>query len=296
MISAAPPHVVAVGEVLWDEFPDGARLGGAPANFAVHCAAMGGRAALVSRVGQDGRGRETLDLLRGRGVDVGFIQQDAGRPTGRVRVTLQEGRPAYEIVEGMAWDAIEWEPRLLSLAQAADAVCFGTLARRSEPSRRTLGRFVAECGEACLKTLDINFRQGYHSEEVVRESLRLADVLKLSDEEVPILRGYLRGAGDDGAFLNEVRERFQVETVVLTLGAKGCRVLGPEGDLRVSAAPRQVVNTVGAGDAFTAAFVLHRLAGKDALTCADRGNRAGGYVTTQDSATPELPEAFRVFG
>ncbi|MBI2952122.1 carbohydrate kinase [bacterium] len=294
-MAAVPPHIVAIGEVLWDEFPDGARLGGAPANFAVHCAGLGARVTLVSRVGQDSRGREALDLLRGRGVGVDFVQRDPERPTGWVRVTLRDGRPSYEIVEGVAWDAIEWEARLLPLAQGADVVCFGTLAQRNEQSRGTLRRFLAACGEGCLRALDLNFRQRFHSEEVVRESLRLTDVLKLSDEEVPTLRGYLKGAGDDGTFLNGVRERFGIETAVLTLGAEGCRVLGPEGDLRVPAAPRQVVNTVGAGDAFTAAFVLHRLAGRDAFTCADRGNRAGGYVAAQDSATPELPGEFRVF-
>ncbi len=290
------PHVVAFGEVLWDEFPEGVRLGGAPANFAVHCASMGARVSLVSRVGTDDRGREALDRLRGRGVDVGFVQEDGERPTGRGRVTVRDGRPAYEIVEGVAWDAIGWEPRLMSLAQAADVVCFGTLAQRSGPSREALRRFAGACRGACLRVLDINFRQSYHSETIVRESLGLSNVLKLSDEEVPFLRGYLKGADDDGAFLNEVRERFEIETVALTLGAQGCRVLGPEGDLRVPAAPRKVVNTVGAGDAFTAAFILNRLAGRDAFTCADRANGAGGYVTTQDSATPELPEEFGVFG
>jgi fructokinase len=286
---------VAVGEVLWDEFPDGARLGGAPANFAVHCAGMGARVTLVSRVGRDDRGREALDLLRGRGVGVDFIQRDPERPTGRVRVTLRDGRPSYEIVEGVAWDALSWEARLLPLAKGADAVCFGTLAQRNGQSRKALRRFVATCREGCLRVLDINFRQRFHSEEVVRESLHLANLLKLSDEEVPALRGYTGGAGDDGAFLNGVRERFGIETVVLTLGAEGCRVLGPEGDLRIPATPQRVVNTVGAGDAFTAAFVLHRLAGRDAFTCADWGNRAGGYVATQDSATPELPGEFRIF-
>jgi fructokinase len=294
-MAAVPPHIVAIGEVLWDEFQDGARLGGAPANFAVHCAGMGARVTLVSRVGQDDRGREALDLLRGRGVGVDFVQQDPGRPTGRVRVTLRGGRPSYEIVEGVAWDALSWEARLLPLAQGAGAVCFGTLAQRDEQGRETLQRFVAACREGCLRVLDLNFRQRFHSEEVVRESLRQADILKLSDEEVPTLRAYVGGDGDDGAFLNGVRERFGIETVVLTLGAEGCRVLGPEGDLRVPAAPRRVVNTVGAGDAFTAAFVLRRLAGGDACTCADWGNRAGGYVATQDSATPELPGEFRVF-
>ena len=290
-----PPRIVALGEVLWDEYPNGARLGVDPANFAVHSAALGGRAALVSRVGLDARGEETLAVLKGRGVDVTSVQRDPARPTGRVRVTLQEGRPSYEIVEGVAWDAVTWEEGLRHLARAADVVCFGTLAQRRPESRETLTRFVKGTPEGCLRTLDINFRQHYHSDGVVRASLRLADLLKLSDEETPTLRSYIGGAEDDGAFLSGVRERFGIETVVLTLGAEGCRVIGPEGDFRVPAAPRQVVNTVGAGDAFTAAYILSRLAGRDALACAQEANRVGGYVTTQDSGTPELPEEYRIF-
>ena len=290
------PLIVAIGEVLWDEFPDGVRLGGAPANFAVHCAALGGRMTLVSRVGADARGEETLVLLKGRGVDVTFVQKDGASPTGRVRVALREGIPSFEIVEGVAWDALAWEERLQGLAMAADVVCFGTLGQRSAMSRETVSRFLEETRPGCLKVLDINFRQHFHSEGVVRESLRLTDVLKLSDEEVPILRDHLGGPEDEEEFLSMVRDRFGIETVVLTLGAKGCRVIGPEGDFESPTTPHNVVNTVGAGDAFTAAYILHRLAGHDARTCACEANRVGGYVTTQNSGTPALPGEFRDSG
>lgn len=288
------PQIVAVGEVLWDEFPDGVRLGGAPANFAVHTAALGGRIALVSRVGADAQGQETLCRLSARGVDTRYVQEDPARPTGRVVVTLQEGKPSYQIVEGVAWDAIAWAEPLTDLARRAGVVCFGTLAQRHPDSRGSVIRFVRETQSRCLKVLDINFRQHYHTEEVVRESLLLSDVLKLSDDETPVLRDYLGGQGDDAAFLSDVRNRFGIDTVIQTLGAAGCRVFGPEGDIRVASAPQRVVNTVGAGDAFTAAYVLCRIAGRDALTSACHANRVGGYVTTQDSGTPALPEAFRI--
>ncbi len=289
------PRIVAFGEVLWDVFPDGARLGGAPANFAVHAASLGAEAVLVSRVGKDAEGTEALRGLEARGVNVDFVQEDAARSTGAVRVTLTEGEPAYEIVEGAAWDAVGWEDRMKALAQQADTICFGTLAQRCETSRSALQRFVAEASGECLKVLDLNFRQQYHSQEVVRGSLCTADLLKLSQDEVPILRDYVEGVEDDTVFLLDLLESFRIEWVVLTLGAQGCRVVGPEGDCQVPAEPQEVVNTVGAGDAFTAAFVLNLLAGEDVRTCAERANRAGGYVTTQDSATPDFPEAFRVF-
>ena len=291
----ARPCVIAVGEVLWDVFSEGARLGGAPANFAVHAASLGADAFLVSRVGRDKEGETALRMLAGRGLNVDFVQVDEARPTGTVPVTVVDGEPSYEIVEGAAWDAIAWEPRLEGLAQRAQAVCFGSLAQREATSRRTLQRFVEAVPEGCMRVVDINFRQHYHSRSVVDWSLRFADLLKLNDEEVRILRGYLGGSEDDGDFLREVCERFRIGRAVLTLGAEGCRVIGPREDVRVAAAHQDVVNTVGAGDAFTAAFVLNLLAGQDVRACAERANQAGGYVTTQDGAIPEFPETFRVF-
>ncbi len=276
--------------------PGRCTLGGAPANFAIHAAALGARSAFVSRVGMDPMGDGILEALRVRGVDEQFVRRDRERPTGTVNVALEAGEPTYEIVEGVAWDHILWAPGMEGLAAKARAVCFGTLGQRCPLSRRTIQRLVASTPETCLRVLDINFRRHYHSAEVVHASLCTADLLKLSEEEVPILREYLGGIGDEAAFLLDLRDRFDTERVVLTLGAGGCRVLGPEGDIRVPSPTRKVLNTVGAGDVFAAAFVLHLLAGADGRTCAERANRAGGYVVAQDSGTPEFPEEFRVFG
>lgn len=225
------PRLVAIGELLWDLFPDGARLGGAPANVAAHAAALGADAALVSRVGRDAEGVRALRALAARGA----------------------------------------------------------------ASREAVQRFVAAAPEGCLRVLDLNFRQHDHSEAVVRASLGLADVLKLSREEVAVLRNYVDGPGEEGAFLAGVREQFSIGWAVLTLGAEGCRIIGPGVDETVPAKPQRVLDAVGAGDAFTAAFALHLLSGANARACAERANAVGGYVVTQAGGMPPLPEEFRVF-
>ena len=291
-----PPVVVALGAVLWDVFIDGARLGGAPANFAVHAAALGAQSALVSCVGDDAMGRDALEILRGRGVATEAVQVHAHRPTGRVIVTLEDGQPAYEIVEDVAWDALTWQSELARLARVARVICFGTLDQRDPQSRRAIVNFLDAASPACLRVLDINFRQHFHTEEVVLSSLARADVLKLNDEEVPLLRDYVGGVADVDAFLIELRMRFDLQCVVLTLGADGCRVISHAGICHAVGEKQRVVNTVGAGDAFTAAFALHLLNGATIQTCAEQANAIGGFVTTQDSGMPALPERFRVWG
>lgn len=289
------PVVVTIGELLWDLFPDGERLGGAPANFAVHAAGLGANSILISRVGRDERGAEAVRILAARGMPVDFIQEDPERQTGIVPVTLSDGQPSYEIVEGVAWDAIAWEARFPDVLAEADAFCFGTLAQRETVSRRTTERLLGTLPAGCLRVLDINFRQHYHSLPVVETALRHADLLKLNDEEVGTLRDYVGGDPDDGDFLRDLTARYAIARVVVTMGARGCRVIDRETDLAVPAPAQRVVNTVGAGDAFAAAFVLHQLAGHDVRTCAEAANRAGGFVTTQDSGTPAFPDAYRVF-
>jgi fructokinase len=225
---------------------------------------------------------------------VDCVQTDADRQTGIVPVTLADGQPTYEIVEGVAWDAIEWVDAFHEVLEKADAFCFGTLAQRASGSRRTTEAFLGALGDRCLRVLDINFRQHYHSREVVEKSLRHTDLLKLNDEELGILRDYVGGDEDDGQFLKEILDRYGIERAVLTLGKDGCRIIDRSIDISVPAEPQRVVNTVGAGDAFAAAFVLHQLAGHDARTCAEMANRAGGFVTTQDSGTPVFPGEYRV--
>lgn len=242
-----PPLVVALGAVLWDVFPDGARLGGAPANFAVHAAALGARSALVSCVGNDEMGRNALDILRDRGVVTDAVQVHPHRPTGSVSVTLTDGQPDYEIVEDVAWDAVTWHSELARWARSARALCFGTLDQRDPQSRRAIAKFLDAASPACLRVLDLNFRQHFHAEEVVLSSLARADVLKLNGGEVPVLRDYVGGVADVDDFLTELRARFDLQCVVLTLGADGCRVIGDAGICQAVGEKRRVVNTVGAG-------------------------------------------------
>ncbi|MDE2830061.1 MAG: carbohydrate kinase, partial [Gemmatimonadota bacterium] len=281
-----PPCVVAIGAVLWDVFSDGERLGGAPANFAVHAAALGARSAMVSCVGDDARGKIALEILSGRGVGTDAVQVHAHRPTGSVNVTFVDGQPAYEIVEGVAWDAITWCSELAPIARSAHALCFGTLDQRDAQSRRTITNFLDAVPPDCLRVLDVNFRQHYHTDEIVRESIARADVLKLNDEEVVLLRDYVGGEEDVDAFLTDICVRFDLQCVILTLGEYGCRIVSEGGIWQAVGKRQQVVNTVGAGDAFTAAFVMHLLAGAPMQICAEQANAVGGFVTTQDGGMP----------
>ena len=290
-----PPSVVAIGAMLWDVFPDGERLGGAPANFAVHAAALGARSTMVSCVGDDARGKTALEILSGRGVATDAVQIHAHRPTGSVDVALVDGQPTYEIVEGVAWDAITWCSELAPIAQSAHALCFGTIDQREAQSRRAIINFLDSASPDCLCVYDINFRQHYHTDEIVRESLTRADVLKLNDEEVVLLRDYVGGEEDVDVFLTGIRARFDLQCVILTLGEQGCWVVSEGGICRAVGKRQQVVNTVGAGDAFTAAYVMHLLAGAPMQICAEQANAVGGFVTTQDGGMPPLPARFRVF-
>jgi fructokinase len=289
------PLIVALGEVLWDVFPDGARLGGAPSNFAVHCAALGAQGILLSCVGDDALGRDAVLALSQHNVDTQWIQKDRTRSTGTVPVTLCDGQPSYEIVEDVAWDHIVWQQEFEALAKSANAICFGTLSQRSLDSRKTIQLFADATKQDCLRVLDVNFRQHYHSADVVKHSLALASVVKLNDDEVPILRGYIGGDEDLDEFLKGLLKRFALDLVVLTLGADGCRIFSHGQVVTVAGVSQQVANTVGAGDAFTAAFVGHYLNGDDLEVCAGRANALGGFVTTQDSGTPYLPSEFRIW-
>ncbi len=289
------PLAVAIGEVLWDVFGAEARLGGAPANFAVHAASLGLQSALVSCVGNDALGHRAVAELQKRHVGINWVLTDREHPTSTVPVTLVNGQPTYEIVEEVAWDYIGWVEGLEALAQSANAICFGTLAQRSLTSRTTIQRFLQAAPATCLRVLDVNFRQIYHSKTVVERSLELANVVKLNDDEVPVLRHYIGGSSDDDLFLADVQKRFDLHEVVLTLGEQGCRIFSSCGVVSSISHPQTVTDAVGAGDAFTAAFIGSVLSGADLKTSADRANDVGGFVVTQMGATPVLPERFCIF-
>jgi fructokinase len=286
--------VVSIGELLFDIFPDGERLGGAPSNFAYHIAAQGGDVHLISAVGEDDRGASAQNYLKRAGVDVSGVRSTPEKQTGIVSVSLdQNGQPAYDIVEDVAWDRIGVSPASESIARDAAAICWGTLGQRSCRSQSAHRQLFDFAPENCLCVCDINFRQNYHTAEVVTESLEEADLLKLNDEEIPVLRAYVGGTEDPREFLRELRHRYNIPTIVLTLGARGCRVSADNVDFSEPGIPVDVVNTVGSGDAFTAGFVLQMLEGADLKTCAQHANRVGSYVATQDSGMPDIPDHLR---
>jgi fructokinase len=287
-------RLVGIGEVLWDLLPGGRQLGGAPANFAYHAAALGAQAGLISRVGADELGRALIHRLEKLGVPTTHIQSNDSAPTGTVTVHVSaDGQPQFTIHEGVAWDRIAVEPAAQAAVLEADAVCFGTLAQRLEPSRGTVRTLVSATRPDALRILDVNLRQHYYSSAVIEESLVLANVLKVNEGELPRLALMFGLAGGERDQISSLTERFRLRLVAFTRGQHGS-VLFAAG--RWSDHPGmavKVADTVGAGDAFTAAMTLGFLAGWDLDTINRRANEVAAYVASCHGATPELPETLR---
>jgi len=283
--------LVGLGEILWDMLPAGKKLGGAPANFAYHAQALGAKGVVVSCVGDDELGKEILSQLGGLGLDCRFIAVDKAHPTGTVTVKLDEnGKADFTIHENVAWDFIPLDTGLLELAAQTDAVCFGSLCQRSEVSRDTVRRFLQATKPDCIRVLDINIRQSYYNKDIVHTMLQLSDVLKLNDEELPVVAKLLDMTGSETNIFSQLTERYALRLIALTRGEAGSRLYGRGEDSNHPGFPAQVADTVGAGDSFTAAMTLGLLQGKELDRINEDANRVASYVCTQSGATPRLPE------
>jgi fructokinase len=283
-------RVLGVGEVLWDLLPSGAQLGGAPANFACHASALGADAAIVTRVGEDPLGGEILERLAANGLPGGLIQADERAPTGTVTVELEPGgAPRFTIHEGVAWDGLLATDEALCAATRADAVCFGSLAQRCEPARGSVRRLVAATRADALRIFDVNLRQSFYSRETLDESLRLASVLKLNDGELPVLASVYGLGGTLDEQLDALAARFELRLVALTRGDHGSRLRGPAGSSDHPGVEAAVRDTVGAGDAFTAALAMGLLLGWPLDRINARANDVAAFVCSCAGATPPLP-------
>ncbi len=187
--------VVGIGEALFDIFPESERLGGAPLNMAL-CAhqlaqVRGGRGVLASRIGQDELGQRLRDELTARGLTTDYIQTDPDRSTGKVYVDFDiEGNPTYEIVQHVAWDVIQYDPDIEDLAQGCQAVCFGTLAQRNAQTRHTIYRFLDHTRRAPI-LFDVNLRGETYDHSMIRRSCEQATIVKLNDQELPVIANLL---------------------------------------------------------------------------------------------------------
>lgn len=246
---------------------------------------------MISAVGRDPRGDEALQRLAGFGVDTSAVARLADHPTGVVRVTVDAGGvPSYDIAAGSAWDRVPWSAAVERAAQRADAICFGTLAQRSSVSRTTIRRAVAATRETAWRLFDVNLRLKLYDADVVSASLALANAVKLNDEELPVVARLCElAAASPVEQLRALCERFALRLAALTRGAKGS-VLVSAGDVSECPAPTtRVVDTVGAGDAFTAALLVGILAGESLAAVSQRANAIAAYVCSQPGATPAIP-------
>ena len=298
--SPALPVVVGLGEILWDVFPDRATFGGAPANFACSAAGLAGArapVAMAGAVGDDDLGRRALGELSSRGVDVGAVAV-LGKPTGRVDVSLDSvGHASYAFAPDCAWDNVPWSEALEHLARETSAVCFGSLGQRGAGSRATIRRFLAVVPSPALRILDVNLRPPFWTPEVIRESLSLANVLKCNDDELPVVAQILGLTGSPERILRDLVARHGLRLAALTRGPHGSLLVATDGATSdLPGTPVEVVDTVGAGDAFTAAVTLGLLAGWPLARLHAHAERVAAFVCTRPGGTPPIPAELQVTG
>jgi len=285
--------VIGIGEALWDMLPGGKKLGGAPANFAYHASQFGHEAIAVSAIGQDKLGEEIVDALEEHRLPYHLDRVEY--PTGTVQVSLDDqGIPQYEIKTDVAWDNIPYTRELARLAADCKAVCFGSLAQRSPVSRESIGLFLEAVPEDCMKVFDINLRQDFYGREVLEESFRRCDILKINDEELAVIASMFEVPGlttEDKC--RSLIETYKLKMLILTCGVNGSYAFY-EGGMSFLETPKvTVADTVGAGDSFTGAFVGSLLNGKSVPEAHETAVRVSAFVCTQSGAMPEIPDSLK---
>jgi len=286
-------YVIGIGEALWDMLPGGKKLGGAPANFAYHARQFGLEGMAVSAIGHDALGEEIVEALEAHSLPYHLDRVD--EPTGTVQVTLDaQGVPQYEIKTDVAWDNIPYTKELAAIAAECRAVCFGSLAQRSAVSRETIGWFLDAVPQDCLKVFDINLRQDFYNADVLEESFRRCDILKINDEEldtVSRLFEYPSLPLEEKCRL--IIRKYGLQMLILTCGTDGSYVFYDGGMSFLETPKVQVADTVGAGDSFTGAFIGSILNGKTVPEAHQTAVRVSAYVCTREGAMPEIPDSLK---
>ena len=284
-------YVVGLGEVLWDVLPEGKKLGGAPANFAYHAGQFLGmnNTIAVSALGNDKLADETIEALKEH--ELNDLLPRVPYPTGTVQVQLDEqGIPTYDIKENVAWDNIPFDDDIAEIARNCRAVCFGSLAQRNVVSRQTIQKFLDATPADCLKIFDINLRQQFYTQEVIRESLQRCNILKINDEELVLIGrmfGYPGLDIENKCWL--ILGKYNLDMLVLTCGTNGSYVFSP-GQMSFQETPKvTVADTVGAGDSFTGSFCAAILNGRPVAEAHKLAVEVSAYVCTQNGAMPVIP-------
>ena len=285
--------VVGMGEALWDVLPEGKKIGGAPANFAYHVSQFGLPSCVVSAIGEDTLGKEIAENFTSKGLN--FILAEVPYPTGTVQVEIdQAGIPQYDIKENVAWDNIPFSPELQDLAKRTRAFCFGSLAQRNIVSRETIAAYLDMIPKSpdTLIVFDVNLRQGFFTKEILTDSMRRCNILKINDEELVMVS---RMFGYPGIDLKDkcwlLLGKYNLKMLILTCGINGSYVFTP-GNISFLPTPEvKVADTVGAGDSFTAAFIASILKGASVTEAHHKAVETSAFVCTKNGAMPILPES-----
>lgn len=290
-MTSRKPVIIGLGEVLWDMLPGGKILGGAPANFAYHCRQIGAESYVVSAVGKDDLGCEILEVMGRLQLPTEYVQIEENHPTSTVTVKLNHaGHPDYTIHQNVAWDYMPVEERSLELMAAADAICFGTLAQRSPLTRKSVNSYLEAAGPDCLKVFDINLRQTYFTQETLENSLGIANILKLNDDELEVLAEMFSLGDDQPVQAEKLMRMFDLQLVALTKGEAGSSLFTAKESSDYLSDPVKTEDTVGAGDSFTAAMIMGLLKGLNLKDLHRLASDLAAFVCTQKGATPGLPE------
>lgn len=279
------PIVVGIGELLWDVFPTGKKAGGAPINFVYHATQLGARGYAISAVGKDLLGEEIVKELENN--HIAHCVQTVDYPTGTVQIKLNNGIPTYDIIENVAWDHIPASVEAVEIVKEAKAICFGTLAQRSEDSRKTLAELLSYAPKSALRFFDINIRQHYYSKELILDLMGKANILKINDEELELLRPMLALEGNDEACCRFLLKQHDLKYVILTAGSKYSSIYSIDESSTIETPKVKVADTVGAGDSFSGAFVYSILAGKTLKEAHRQAVDTAAFVCTKEGAWPE---------
>lgn len=282
--------IVGLGEILWDVFPERKILGGAPANFAYHISQFGFNGYTVSAIGDDLLGKEILDNLEEK--QLNYLIEKTDFPTGMVKVNVDSwGIPQYEICEGVAWDNIPFTPRIANLAKETQVVCFGSLAQRNEVSRKTISTFLDNMPEDSIKIFDINLRLNYYNQEIIENSLKRANILKINDEEVVKVAHLFKWELSEKEVCKHLLSTYNLDILILTKGTEGSWVFTPKEESFLPTPKITIADTVGAGDSFTAAFIASHLHGRCLVASHQLAVEVSAYVCQQHGAMPKLADA-----
>jgi len=286
-------NIVAIGEILWDIFPKGKKLGGAPANFTYYTKQLGHCGTIISKIGRDVLGKEIIKSLHGLNLSTDYIQVDPVHPTGTVEVILKsKSDPKYVIRENVAWDFIEMNNKLKILSKEVDVVYFGSLAQRNPISRNTIINFLNSVKQDTLIVFDINLRSPFFTKEIIVDSFKLSSILKINDKELLLLRKLLDYRFDNSEldFLKLLIKRFKIDLICLTKGKSGS-LLATRNDYFLHPGFKvKISDTVGSGDAFTTAMVIGFLNRKSLREISEAANKLGSWVASKFGATIKIDD------